>query len=73
MEINNNDRKELFFLPEGKGALYELKKNPNDAKEIISFKLTEKKQITSDTYIFVFSLPEEMYLGLNIGNHVAIM
>ena len=70
MEIN--ERKNLFILPEKTGALYELKKDKDDLHELISFKLVEKIQITHDTFIFRFSLPENMYLGLNIGNHISI-
>jgi NAD(P)H-flavin reductase len=31
-----------------------------------------KKEITHDTKIFTFELPEDMCLGLNVGNHIAI-
>lgn len=66
------DRRSLFFLPDNTGALYELKKNPDDGDELIPFKLIKKTQITHDTYIFTFQLPENMYLGLHLGHHIAI-
>jgi hypothetical protein len=59
-------------LKENEGALYQLKKNPENPKEILEFKLIGVKEITHDTKIFTFELPEDMCLGLNVGNHIAI-
>ncbi len=60
------------FLPENTGALYQLKKDPNDKDETLEFKYIKKEQVTHDTFIFTFELPENMNLGLNLGQHVAI-
>lgn len=66
-----NYRQSLFILPENKGALHELKQNFIN-NELISFKLMNKKKITHDTFIFTFELPKDMFLGLNLGNHISI-
>lgn len=59
-------------MPSKKGALYEMKKNPDDMNEVIKFKFIEKKQISHDTFIYTYELPEGMNLGLNLGQHIAI-
>jgi hypothetical protein len=66
------DKLENYILPSNTGALYELRKNPEDTKELVAFKLISKTQITHDTFIFTFQLPENKYLGINIGHHVII-
>ena len=60
------------MLTENTGALHELKINPNNIKELIPFVLSSKQQITHDSFIFTFDIPNNLYLGLNIGNHIAI-
>jgi len=54
------------------GALYDLKKNKKDKKEIIQFKLLSKESISNDVKIFTFELPEDKILGLSAGNHISI-
>jgi len=40
---------------------------------LMTAELTKKEQVTHDTYIFTFQIPNpNMNLGLNLGNHVAI-
>jgi NAD(P)H-flavin reductase len=60
------------MIKEKTGALYELKKDKENHKEELPFRLIDKKQITHDSYIFIFELPKEMILGLPIGQHLAI-
>lgn len=64
----------LVYLPENTGALYELKNTENydPVDKSYKFKMKDKTQISHDTFIFIFELPEDMYLGLNIGHHVSI-
>lgn len=60
-------------LPEKTGALYELKKKPDDLQEVIKLKYIGKKQISPNTFIFTYELPnKDMCLGLNLGQHIAI-
>lgn len=59
-------------IPQGKGALFELKRNPFDINEAIEVKYIQKKVITNDTFIFVYELPKKMHLGLELGKHIAI-
>jgi hypothetical protein len=59
-------------LPDGTGALFQLKKNPNDKEEVLEVKYINKKQISPDTFIYTYELPEKMTLGLNLGQHIAI-
>lgn len=61
-----------YILPQNTGAIYELRKNPEDMKELVAFKLINKKQISHDTYIFTFELPTNKYLGVNVGHHIII-
>jgi hypothetical protein len=61
-----------YILPTNTGAIYELKNNPEDLKEIVPFKLISKTQISHDTFIFTFELPENKYLGVNVGHHIII-
>jgi len=65
-------RSQNYLLPSYSGAFYELRKNQEETKELVSFKLISKTQITHDTYIFTFQLPENKYLGINVGHHVVI-
>lgn len=71
-QIQSHDRQNLFILPENTGALFQKRKNPEDKNELVSFKFIEKKQITHDTFLFILELPEDQYLGLNLGQHIAI-
>ena len=61
-----------YILPSNSGAIFGLRKNPEEVKELVSFKLISKTQITHDTFIFTFELPENNYLGINLGHHVII-
>ena len=69
-ELNENEK--LYILPEKTGALHHLKRDPEDKYELVKVKLIKKVQITHDTYILTFELPNDMYLGLNLGHHIAI-
>jgi len=53
--------------------LFDLKKNKNDKKEIMRFKLILKENISNDVKIFTFELPDDDILGLSAGNHILIM
>ena len=75
MEFESNnltERAKLFILPERTGELFKKRKNPDDKQEAVVFKLINKKQISHDTFIFSFNLPEDSYLGINLGQHIAI-
>jgi|LauGreDrversion4_2_1035121.scaffolds.fasta_scaffold566983_2 hypothetical protein len=65
-------RENLFILPENSGVIQNFRKNPDDKNETIPFKFSNKKQITHDTFIMRFELPQDMYLGINLGHHIAI-
>lgn len=62
----------LVKLPDNSGALQKLKKNPGDFNESIELKYIEKKEITHDTYIYIYEIPQNLTLGLNLGQHIAI-
>lgn len=49
-----------------------MKKNPEDASEILEFKFLAKKKISHDTFIFTYEIPNDYNLGLNLGQHIAI-
>jgi hypothetical protein len=59
-------------LPEKKGALFELKNNADDNGEVLEFKYIEKTQVSHDTFIFTYEIPNGLTLGLNLGHHIAI-
>jgi hypothetical protein len=59
-------------IPENSGALQKLKKNPGDMNEVLEFKYIENKEITHDTYIYVYEIPQNLTLGINLGQHIAI-
>jgi NAD(P)H-flavin reductase len=50
-----------------------MKKDPTDKDELLEFKLVKKTQITHDTYIYTFEIPDDLTLGLNVGQHLAIV
>jgi hypothetical protein len=52
--------------------LFELKKNQDDINEQLEFKYIDKKQISHDTFIYVYEIPGDRTLGLNLGQHIAI-
>ncbi len=60
------------MVPDGSGALQVLKKKPSDPQEVLQFKYIEKRQISPDTFIFTYEIPNNLNLGLNIGQHIAI-
>ncbi len=62
----------LVKLPDKSGALFKLKKNPDDTFEALDLKYIEKKQITHDTFIYIYEIPDNLTLGLNLGQHIAI-
>jgi hypothetical protein len=66
------ERQKLFILPEKTGALFYKRKNPDDKHEFVSLKIQDKKQISHDTFIFTLALPDNLYLGINLGQHIAI-
>ena len=49
-----------------------MKKNKNDPQEVIQLKLIEKKQISHDTFIFSFEIPNNLELGINVCQHIAL-
>jgi NAD(P)H-flavin reductase len=59
-------------LPQNSGALYQLKKDPENAKELIPFKLMKITENTHDSKIYTFEIPDNMIFGLNIGHHIAL-
>ena len=40
--------------------------------EALELKYIEKKQITHDTFIYIYEIPNDLPLGLNLGQHIAI-
>lgn len=57
-----------FKVPAAGGVLQNL---PKDKDGSISLKLTEKKKVSDDTFIFRFGFPsKESVFGLPIGKHV---
>lgn len=63
----------LDTIPDKKGALFELKKNPTDLSEVVKMKYIEKKQISPNTFIFTYEFSNpELVLGINLGQHIAI-
>jgi hypothetical protein len=40
--------------------------------EAIEFKYIDKVQISHDTFIYSYEIPDNMTLGLNLGQHIAI-
>jgi hypothetical protein len=40
--------------------------------EVLEFKYIEKKEITHDTFIYVYEIPQNLTLGINLGQHIAI-
>ena len=68
----NFSLKFLDCLAENKGALFELKKDPNSTDETLEFKFIEKSQVSHDTFIYTYEIPNNMTLGLNLGQHIAI-
>ncbi len=60
------------MVQEGTGALQVLKKKPSDPQEVLQFKYIEKRQISPDTFIYTYEIPNNLNLGLNIGQHIAI-
>lgn len=62
----------VVTIPENTGALIELKKDPTDMSETIQFKLIEKKTVSHDTFIFVYEIPNNLHLGINVCEHISI-
>lgn len=62
----------LVSIDENNSALLKLKRKPDDTSEVLEFKFISKKQISSDTFIFTYEIPESYNLGLNLGQHIAI-
>lgn len=61
------------MLPNNTGAIFTLKKNSSDPSELVEFKLINRTQISPNTFVFKFELPEDEYLGINVGEHIDIM
>jgi hypothetical protein len=40
--------------------------------EVLEFKYIERNQISHDTFIYVYEIPNGLPLGLNLGQHIAI-
>lgn len=68
----NKTNEPVYTLPEGIGAIYQLKKDPQDKNELVTFKYHSRKQISPNTYIFTYLIPNDMNLGINLGQHIAI-
>ena len=49
-----------------------MKTNPKDLNEIINLKYISNKKISPNTYIYTYELPNDNYLGINVGQHIAI-
>lgn len=62
----------LDCIDESRSALLKLKKNPEDASEVLEFKYIAKRQISPDTFIYTYEIPNNYNLGLNLGQHIAI-
>jgi hypothetical protein len=62
----------IVTLKENTGALQTLKKNLDDLQEVLQFKYIEKRQISPDTFIYTYEIPDNLNLGLNLGQHIAI-
>lgn len=69
---NNEDRTKKFTINEDNSALIKMKKDPKNMSEILEFKFSTKKQISPDTFIYTYDIPNNMNLGLNLGQHIAI-
>jgi hypothetical protein len=50
----------IVKIPENSGALQKLKKNAGDMNEVLEFKYIEKKEITHDTFIYVYEIPQNL-------------
>lgn len=55
-----------------KSALTVLKLNKNDPQETLKFKLVNKVQISHDTFVFTFEIPNNLELGINVCQHIAL-
>jgi len=62
----------IVMIDENNSALVKLKKDPNNMNEVLEFKFINKKQISPDTFIYSYELPNNLNLGLNLGQHIAI-
>ena len=60
------------MINEKNSALVQLKKDPSNMNEVLEFKFINKKQISPDTFIYSYELPNDLNLGLNLGQHIAI-
>jgi hypothetical protein len=49
-----------------------MKRDPDSIQEAIKFKFINKTQISHDTYVFTYEIPDNLTLGLNLGQHIAI-
>ena len=56
-----SEEKQGFTIDENTGALFQLKK---DSEDRLSFRLIEKKQISPDTFIYAYEIPENYTLVL---------
>lgn len=52
--------------------MVQLRVNKEDEEEFITFKLVEKLVDTHDTFKFIFEIPNNLCLGLDIGMHIVI-
>merc|ERR1711957_91180 len=69
---NTNQEEKKFMINESNSALIQLKKDPSNMSEVLEFKLINKKQISPDTFIYSYEIPNNMNLGLNLGHHIAM-
>ena len=49
-----------------------MKRNPNNINEQITFKLIKRQEVSRDSTIYSFELPQEMHFGLDVCKHIAI-
>ena len=60
------------MINENNSALIQLKKDPANMSEVLEFKFINRKQISPDTFIYSYELPNNLNLGLNSGQHIAV-
>jgi len=62
----------LVKIPDNSGALQKLKNDMQDEDEAISVKLIKKTKISPDTNIYTYELKDNLTLGINLGQHIAV-
>jgi len=71
VDLKENTLNKIYALPEQSGALFELKRDKTNLEEQIELKYLSKKQISPDSYIFRYQIPnEKLTFGCNLGHYV---